>query len=42
MTYPIRIGCSLFLYHILVMETKAGDTAPSDSPKRNLTAANPA
>lgn len=35
--YPIRRGCSLLLYQILVRVTKAGETAPSANPRANRT-----
>lgn len=39
-SYPIRGGCSLFLYQILVSVTKAGETAPSANPRANRTPMN--
>lgn len=37
MSYPMRMGCSLFLYQRLVSVTKAGETAPSANPRANRT-----
>lgn len=36
-SYPMRSGCSLFLYQILVSVTKAGETAPSANPRAKRT-----
>lgn len=36
------MGCSLFRYQMLDMVTNAGETAPSQNPRRNRTAAKPA
>ena len=38
-TYPVRVACSFFWYQIDVMVTNAGETAPSENPSKNRTAA---
>lgn len=41
-TYAVRVACSFLRYQMLVNVMNAGDTAPSQKPRKKRTVAKPA